>query len=112
MSITKILLIGLLFIAATICNSCKKENPAPGTVSIDNNTSTGFNPTTIIVSRGSTVTWTNNTGQTHTITNDYGKFESGDLPSGQQFSFTFYTSGTFPYHCKYHPMMKGTVVVQ
>ena|ERR1041385_4588759 len=111
MKMTKILLTGFLFICAAAFESCKKDNPATETVSINNGSNT-FNPATINVSRSSTIIWTNNTSQMHTISNDYGKFESGDLPSGQQFSFTFYTPGTFPYHCKYHPMEKGNVVVQ
>jgi plastocyanin len=70
------------------------------------------NPATITV--GSTVTWTNNDTLPHTATSDTGVWDSGTLSSGQSFSFTFMTAGTFPYHCMIHgaQSMSGTVTVQ
>ena len=38
-------------------------------------------------------------------------FDSGDVPNGATFQFTFNDSGAVPYHCEIHPIMKGTVTV-
>jgi plastocyanin len=71
-----------------------------------------FEPATITVSAGDTVTWTNEDSTSHTVTADGGEFDSGSLANGDSFSFTFETAGTIAYHCSIHPTMEGTVVVQ
>jgi plastocyanin len=71
-----------------------------------------FNPQTIYVSRGTTVSWTNNDSMSHTVTSDTNNFGSAVLNSGQSYSYTFNSSGTYHYHCAIHPSMTGTVVVQ
>jgi plastocyanin len=71
-----------------------------------------FNPQTLNVPRGSTVTWTNKDSTSHTVTSDSGLFDGGPLSSGAVFSFTFNQAGTFSYHCSIHPNMKATIVVQ
>jgi len=70
-----------------------------------------FSPANITVKKGSTVTWTNNDGFTHTVTGDNGGPDSGDLASGKTYQFTFDTVGTFSYHCSIHSNMTGTVTV-
>jgi plastocyanin len=70
-----------------------------------------FQPTSIEVPAGSTVTWTNAGAATHTVTADDGTFDSGQLKPGANFSQTFTTPGTYTYHCEIHPQMTGTVVV-
>jgi len=70
----------------------------------------GFNPGTITIKAGTTVTWTN-TGVTHTVTSNAGLFDSGHLGSGDTFTFTFSKAGTYAYHCAIHSSMKGEVTV-
>lgn len=71
-----------------------------------------FQPGTVQITAGSTVTWTNNeSGVAHTVTADDGSFDSGTLQPGQSFSQTFNTPGTFAYHCAIHPNMTAMVVV-
>ncbi len=72
----------------------------------------GTNPLTIPV--GTMVTWTNNDSVAHTATSDTGVFDSGPIPPGGSYSYTFMTPGTFPYHCAIHgaASMSGTVQVQ
>jgi plastocyanin len=70
-----------------------------------------YNPGSVTVSAGDTVHWTND-GQVpegHTVTGD--GLDSGVLHSGQGFSHTFSSAGTFNYVCTLHPNMKGTVKV-
>jgi plastocyanin len=70
-----------------------------------------FDPGTIEIAAGTTVTWTNNDTVAHTVSQSGGGFESGKLDPGMTFSFTFDTPGTFEYFCQFHPNMKATVVV-
>lgn len=71
-----------------------------------------FGPTALQVAAGTTVTWTNNDSAAHTVTADDGSFDSGNLAPGQSFTFTFDQSGSFTYHCSYHPNMVASIVVQ
>ncbi len=84
---------------------------APGGAAAVAITNFAFNPATITVKVGTTVTWTNNDSAPHTITADDGSFNSGDIGQGKTYSHTFSSAGTFPYHCTVHPFMKATVVV-
>jgi plastocyanin len=70
-----------------------------------------FSPDPINITTGTTVRWTNQDGVPHTSTSDGAGWDSGSLSNGQQFSFTFNTPGSFPYHCTFHPSMLGTVNV-
>lgn len=72
-----------------------------------------FNPPTINVPVGGSLTWTNYDAVPHTATADDGSFNSNPLTSDtQHYSYTFATAGSFPYVCVFHPYMKGTVVVE
>lgn len=87
------------------------EAPKPAeqaAVTIDN---FAFSPQSLQVKVGTTVTWTNNQGTTHTVTSDTGEWDSGNLSQGKSFSFTFTKAGTFAYHCAIHSSMTGTVEV-
>jgi plastocyanin len=106
---------GLTFIVLimAVANSCTKtvdNTPTPGAqdVFIQN---MAFSPSTITVTAGSTVTWTNKDISTHTVTSDGGLFSSGSINSNETFSFKFNTPGTYPYHCTIHTSMTGNVVV-
>ncbi len=73
-----------------------------------------FTQQSITITIGDTVTWSNNSGITHTsCTGDTAVWDSGDILTGTSFSRTFNTAGTFPYHCHYHQGlgMVGTVIV-
>jgi plastocyanin len=70
-----------------------------------------FNPATITVSAGTTITWTNKDGGAHTVTSDAALFDSGSIGSGSSISFSFGSAGTYSYHCAIHPSMTGKVVV-
>jgi plastocyanin len=69
-----------------------------------------FNPGTIKVHVGDTVTWTNNDSTNHTATGS--GFDTGTISGGSSASVTFDTAGTFAYHCSIHSSMTGTVVVE
>jgi len=72
-----------------------------------------FNPPTLTVKVGTTVTWTNTDSATHTVTWADGSPASGSLTvGGTAYTRTFDSPGTFAYACGIHPAMKGTVVVE
>jgi plastocyanin len=70
-----------------------------------------FNPGTITVAAGTTVTWTNKDAVSHTVTSTTNLFDSGSLGTNGTFSYTFATAGSYPYKCKIHTYMTGTVTV-
>lgn len=73
-----------------------------------------FQPAAITVAPGTTVTWTNKDSVQHTVTSSQGApvaFGSELLKQDETFSYTFQKTGTYPYYCKPHPYMKGTVYV-
>ncbi|MEO8711833.1 MAG: cupredoxin family copper-binding protein [Parafilimonas sp.] len=69
-----------------------------------------FSASTLTVSLGTTVKWTNNDATTHTVTADDGSFDSGNIAPGGTFSHTFSAAGTTKYHCSIHTNMKASVV--
>jgi plastocyanin len=70
-----------------------------------------FQPASIEVTVGTTVTWTNEDPAPHTVTATDGSFDSGTLASGASFSQVFDAEGTFAYACAIHPTMTGSVIV-
>ena len=76
-----------------------------------------FQPKTMTVPVGTTITWTNTGKMPHTATSDTGVFDTGNVdPGATSKSVTFSTPGTFAYFCKYHggkggAGMAGTIVV-
>lgn len=71
-----------------------------------------FSPDTIVIKKGTTVTWTNQDAASHTVTSDEGVIMNSELlEKGESYSVTFDQAGTFAYHCKIHPSMQGTVTV-
>jgi plastocyanin len=71
-----------------------------------------FLPQRITVKPGTTVTWTNDDDDSHAVASSAKLFKSKALDSGDKFSFTFTTPGTYAYFCSLHPHMTGTVVVE
>ena len=71
-----------------------------------------FVPDEVDVAVGGTVTWVNTDTVSHTSTSNASGWDSGIIAPGREFSSTFTTAGTFPYHCAIHPGMVGTVVVR
>jgi plastocyanin len=71
-----------------------------------------FDPDTVTVTIGTTVTWTNQDTTAHTVVADDGSWKSDSLAKGANFSFTFDKAGTYTYICSIHPTMKGTVIVK
>lgn len=70
-----------------------------------------YDPATLTVAAGTTVTWKNNGAAPHTVTASDGNWDSGNLDPGATFSKTFETAASIPYYCKYHGAATGTGMV-
>jgi plastocyanin len=71
-----------------------------------------FNPATLTVASGTTVTWTNQDDMVHTVTEANRLFSSKGLETGATYAHTFTAPGTYTYFCALHPRMTATVIVQ
>ena len=70
-----------------------------------------FKPAKLRVKPRTTVNWTNNGSNSHTVTQSGGGFDSGNLGAGEKFSRNFKRLGKFSYFCEIHPTMRATVKV-
>jgi plastocyanin len=70
-----------------------------------------FEPAQLSVEPGTTVTWTNEGNEPHTVTADNGLFDSGVLYPGDSYSVQFDGMGTVSYYCTLHPSMTGGITV-
>lgn len=80
--------------------------PPTGDTHITINDSTGFQPGSLTVKAGQTVTWTNEGNDIHSVVSNPGYipgFDSGGLAHGQSFSYTFPMGGSFGYHSSTEP---------
>lgn len=71
-----------------------------------------FNPGTITIAVGDTITFTNQDGAPHTATAEDGSFTTATLRKGKSETLSFDKAGTYAFFCKIHPGMKGTIVVK
>jgi plastocyanin len=81
----------------------------PAAVKIDN---FNFTPPTLVVTPGTTVTWTNDDDSPHSVRENDGKFKSAALDTDDTFSQTFAAPGEYQYFCSIHPRMVGKIVVK
>lgn len=71
-----------------------------------------FEPASITVSPGTTVTWVHESPMPHTISGNADGLGSSTLYNGQSYSHTFNEGGLYNYYCGIHPSMTGSVVVE
>ena len=82
---------------------------ADASAKIDNFT---FEPETLTVKAGTTVTWINEDDIPHTVVASDRSFKSKALDTDDKFAFTFTTPGSYEYFCSLHPHMKAMVTVE
>ena len=73
-----------------------------------------FSPSTITISAGDIIIWTNLDNMGHTVTEDSSTpvFDSGMISNSQTYTLVGLGVGTYTYHCQPHPSMTGTIIVQ
>ena len=107
-----LLLVGALLLLAAMLLVAAPRAQAASTVSVEIS-NFSFQPASVTIQVGDTVTWTNLDSAAHTATDTgSGSLFDGVMNQGESFSYTFTQPGTFDYVCTFHPQMTGTVVVQ
>ena len=71
-----------------------------------------FVPATLTVRAGTTVTWTNDDEEPHTVTSGKGPLRSPAMDAGAAYKYKFTRPGRYAYICTIHPFMRATVVVK
>ena len=94
-------------------NTTTSVSIVPGSSSL---TTDAWSPNPVQVSAGTTITWTNDDAQPHTVNSGEngtpsGLFDSPIMPTAATFEYTFTEAGEVPYFCILHPNMVGTVSV-
>jgi plastocyanin len=72
----------------------------------------GFEPDTLTVVVGETVTWTNTTATEHSVFVAVGVLDSGPILPGESFANVFLATGALAYHDGSDPAVTGTILVQ
>ncbi len=105
----------LISLGLALLVACQSAGSRPGVRIVEpagNPQQWHFDPASITVKLGETVSWTNTGQEFHTVTADDNKsFDSGVVNPGVTFLRMFGQAGRYPYHCDFHPWMKGTVQV-
>ena len=103
--------IGLVALLSSLSFGCKKSSsssPGPNEVWMQN---MAFNPLSLTVPVGTTITWSNKDGYAHTVTSDSTLFDSGNVNGSGTFTYQFTKAGTFAYHCNIHANMHANIIV-
>lgn len=115
MKLRVLALTGALAIAGAACGggdddkgSKGNDTPAVGTVNATD--SLKFDPASVSVKTGETVTWRNAGKAPHNVTFKDGSFTK-DLKETDTVTYTASKAGSYKYECTIHPGMVGTVVV-
>jgi len=76
-----------------------------------------YSPEFVHIGTGTPISWENPTSDLHSITHDGCKtgegcaFDSGPLGPNGTYTVRHLAPGHYPYHCTFHPIMRGTLVV-
>lgn len=77
-----------------------------------------YSPAFVHINTSTSIFWDNPTAVLHSITHDGCKkgdrcaFDSGPLGPNGTFTVYHLPPGSYPYHCSFHPIMRGVLVVQ
>lgn len=94
--------------AAAATNTVGTNPASKNEILIESNS---YKPDSVTIKVGESIKWINKDSYNHTVTAKNGEFDSGNIASGAEFSFTFAKEGTYEYICGIHTFMKGTIIV-
>jgi plastocyanin len=97
---------------ARVSPVASKEMATPSTPNQVMIANFSFQPGTLTVKAGTTVTWVNHDDEPHTVSENNKTFKSGALDTDGKFSYKFTSPGTYSYFCSIHPRMKGQIIVK
>ena len=113
-----ILTLAICAVAVASHQSHMKMHTAPATSTASTNPNEivianfSFEPATLTVKAGTTVTWVNHDDEPHTATATDKRFNSKTLDNGDRFSQEFNAPGVYNYYCALHPHMTGKIIVK
>ena len=99
----------LVVLAAAVTALSGRAETVPQEVNIQ---FAAYAPSQIDVLPGETVSWTNVSQRTHTVTSDTGRFDSDEVIGGGHYSHRFDEVGAYAYHCTIHPSIVGEIDVR
>lgn len=102
----------LLIAVFTTCKKEKKGSPGVNEIWLEYK---AYNPSQLTIPVGTTVTFTNKDNANHSVTETGSLFDSGTIKSGNTYTYTFNTKGTFYFYCNYHSSNsaeQGAILVQ
>jgi plastocyanin len=110
----------VLFVALALLSTMRGKEPETRESAAAKSTKTevvidnfNFSPKTFTVPAGGMVTWINHDSAPHVVTSADDEFKKSPvLKTGQRFSNTFATAGTYSYFCSIHPRMTGKIIVK
>lgn len=102
-------LVALALVVVGAAGSATERKPKAEEVAVQ---FSAYGPSQLDVLPGQTVTWSNVSQRTHTVTSDAGLFDSGHLGPGSRFDFVFNQPGIYRYHCTIHSSIVGEVDVR
>jgi plastocyanin len=89
--------------------ACARPAPRLHTVEISG---FAYLPATLEVTAGDTVVWINRDAVPHTATREGRGWDSGSINAEQEWRWIAGPTGTQPYFCTFHPVMRGELVVR
>lgn len=76
-----------------------------------------YSPEFVRIAPGTSISWNNPTSGLHSITHDGCKndapcaFDSGPIGPNGTFTVQDLVPGNYPYHCTFHPIMRGNLII-
>jgi plastocyanin len=110
------LILAVTLVGAAVCGLMSQAAMLPLRIVIES-ASPYFEPASATVGAGSPILWENPTPSPHTVTHDGCvqdgpcAFDSGTVAPDQKFALSGLPAGRYSYHCRLHPIMRGTLVV-
>ena len=89
-----------------------QQPPEPGQRHVVAMRDFGFEPQHLTVAPGDTVVWVNRDIVPHTATQSNEQWDSDTLQEGESWSLVVQDVGRQAYSCRFHPTMKGTLLVE
>lgn len=102
----------MLLLACAAAAALAASAPATAATKAINIYGSRFSPSSVTVTEGDTVVWTNKDNDLHQVLADKGQFVSAILKPNQSYSFEFRAAGTYTYKDELHPRIKGTIYVK
>lgn len=93
---------------ATACAKATEASPNPVAVTIAD---LAYSPDPVQATVGAAIEWHNEDSVPHTATLDAVDCDTGQIAGGGTGVLVFSEAGTFPYHCRIHSSMHGTITI-